>query len=234
MAKRRARSLLLMYTKFVFPVLLGVFGICILVMLGIWQLQRLEWKTKILSNIEQKILAEPSRLTENLKEDIDQYRSVEVRGAMQPQEIHVLTSLRNVGPGFLVISPLKLTNGRLILVDRGFVPEDEKSLQRPQGEVKIIGNLLWPNEIDGFTPDPNFEKNIWFGRDLEKMSNHLQTEPILVVVREAYPSGQLLPQKIGVNIANNHLSYAITWFSLAAVWLGMTILLVYRIKRYSI
>tara|TARA_A100001011_G_scaffold283208_1_gene293502 strand:+ start:280 stop:960 length:681 start_codon:yes stop_codon:yes gene_type:complete len=220
--------------QLVFPVVFGALGVILLCGLGTWQIQRLEWKNKILDNIEQKIVAKPIKLPENLKEQTDQYLSVSVTGEVQFNELHVLTSLKNIGPGFLVISPLKLRDGRLIMIDRGFIPENEKNVMRMPGKIEVIGNLLWPNEIDGFTPDPNIKKNIWFGRDLIRMSEYLGTLPILVVARKTSFSDQTSPQRVGVNIANNHLSYAVTWFSLACVWFGMTILLVYRIKKYKL
>ena len=223
-----------MIRNLVFPILLGLVGVLLLSGLGIWQIKRLSWKTEILKNIEQKILATPIELPVNLKQEKDQYRSVVVSGITQPREIHVLTSLKTVGPGFLVIAPMILPNGRKIMIDKGFIAEDKKNLLRRHGQFKIIGNLLWPNEIDSFTPDPNIEKNIWFGRDLNKMAEFLGTDPILVVVRNISPPTTLLPQRVGVHIANNHLSYAITWFSLACVWFGMTILLIYRIKKYKV
>ena len=221
-----------MNRKLVFPLLLGLVGVFLLLYLGIWQIQRLYWKTTILKNIEQKIVAKPIELPITPDPEDDQYRSVVVSGVIQPQEIHVLTSLKAVGPGFLVINPMILQNGRTIMVDEGFIPEDQKNSLRRQGKVKIIGNLLWPNEIDSFIPDPNIEKNIWFGRDLNKMAEFLGADPILVVVRKISPPNTALPQRVGVHMSNNHLSYAITWFSLAFVWFGMTILLVYRIKKY--
>ena len=223
-----------MYIKFVFPIALGLSGISVLIMLGVWQLQRLDWKNNLLSNIEQKITAEPVLLMEELTELDDQYRSVMVEGDILPGEIHVLTSLKNIGPGFLVIVPFALADGKIIMVDRGFVPEAEKKLSRSHGKVKLVGNLLWPNETDGFTPDPDVKKNMWFARDLEKMSNHLKTDAVLIVMRQSEPVGKPVPQQIGVHIANDHLGYAITWFSLAVVWFGMTSLLVYRIKKQSV
>ena len=225
-----------MYRKLLFPLIFGTVGIAILSGLGIWQVQRLQWKTTILAEIEQRIVAQPVKLTNGLAIDMDkdQYRSVKVNGTVQAEEIHVLTSLKQVGPGFLVISPLKLNDGRLVLIDRGFIPESEKNSERILGEIKIIGNLLWPNETDHFTPDPNIEKNIWFARDLKKMSDHLGTDPILIVASNVNPPGNLIPQRIGANVANNHRSYAITWFSLAVVWFGMTILLVYRMKKHNV
>ena len=218
--------------QLVFPVIFGVLGVSVLCGLGTWQLQRLDWKTQILANIEERILAKPVELPKNLKQQSDQYLSVVVTGEIKAREIHVLTSVKSIGPGFLVISPLELQNGKLIMVDRGFIPVAKKNLVRIPRTIKVIGNLLWPNEIDSFTPDPNIEKNIWFGRDLMRMSEYLDTDPILMVARKTSPPSEILPQRVGVNIANNHLSYAITWFSLACVWFGMTILLVYRIKNY--
>ena len=220
-----------MLKKLVFPISFGVFGVVVLCSLGTWQLQRLEWKTAILTNIEQRISADPTELIPPLIQEKDQYRSVVLTGDIQAQEIHVLTSLKNIGPGFLIISPLELPDGKLIMVDRGFVPEKEKNLIRSIGRAKIIGNLLWPNEIDSFIPAPNMQKNIWFGRDLTKMAEYLGTDPILVVVRNMDPVGKPLPQRVGVQLSNNHLNYSITWFSLACVWFGMTSLLVYRIKK---
>ena len=223
-----------MYIRFVFPIALGLSGIVVLIILGIWQLQRLDWKNNLLSNIEQKITAKPVRLMDEPTELEDQYRSVIVEGSILPGEIHILTSLKNIGPGFLVVVPFALADGKTIMVDRGFVPEVEKNLSRSRGKVKLVGNLLWPNETDGFTPDPDVKKNMWFARDLEKMSNHLKTDPVLIVMRQSEPIGKPVPQQIGVHIANDHLGYAITWFSLAVVWFGMTILLVYRIKKQQV
>ena len=223
-----------MRLKFLFPVFMGLVGIITLLLLGIWQLQRLEWKTNLLSNIERKIMAEPVPLIKNLIEVKDQYSSVTIEGTIKPGEIHVLTSIKNIGPGFLVIVPLELLDGKIIMLDRGFIPEVEKNLARSHGRVKLIGNLLWPNETDSFTPDPDVKKNMWFARDLKKMSNHLEADQVLVVMRQSEPVGKPLPQPIGIHIANDHLGYAITWFSLALVWFGMTILLLYRIRKQQI
>ena len=217
-----------------FPLLLGFIGITVLCGLGVWQVKRLEWKTQILEKIEEKISAEPTELPSISKKETDQYLSVFLTGMLGSREIHVLTSKKNAGPGFLVISPLELPNGKSIMVDRGFIPEVQKSANRFSGKVNLIGNLLWPNEIDIFTPNPNIDKNIWFGRDLSKMARYLGVDPILVVTRNISPSGMPEPQRIGINIPNNHLNYAVTWFSLAFVWFGMTILLIYRITKQDL
>ena len=96
----------------------------------------------------------------------------------------------------------------------------------------MVGALYWPDETDGFTPAPDREANIWFARDLGPMAEALGTEPLLIVAEQH--SGSLgggewpKPLRLGVNLANNHLQYAITWFSLALIWAVMSALLVRR------
>ena len=66
--------------------------------------------------------------------------------------------------------------------------------------------MLWPDETDSFTPEPNKYNNIWFARDLKLMSYELMTEPVLVVVSESSLDTGSILQPVGVNIANDHFS----------------------------
>ena len=116
----------------------------------------------------------------------------------------------------------------------GFVRETARAAARPGGaEVDLVGNLYWPDEVDGFTPAPDRDEGIWFARDIPAMADALDTEPVLLVLREA-PQTDLgvtpFPVDTGA-IPNDHLSYAITWFLLAAAWLGMTLTLLWRIRQ---
>jgi surfeit locus 1 family protein len=214
--------------------MLGIVGCTILINLGIWQSKRLEWKTEVLSEIDKKLKAFPGDLPQEVSKNQDQYRSVGLTGRFIENELHVLTSIKFKGPGYRVIAPFLLDDGRLIMVDRGFILETEKLISRPLGIATIKGNLLWPNETDNFTPEPNFELNIWFSREINLMSKELGTEPILLVLKESDILQGPDPQPIGINIPNNHLGYAITWFSLAIVWFGMTGYLLWRIKFKSL
>ena len=96
----------------------------------------------------------------------------------------------------------------------------------------IRDSLYWPDEIDSFTPEPDQEKKIWFARDIKRIALELNTKPILLVARSITPNNSnvmMLPIS-SVRIPNNHFQYAITWFSLAFVWLGMTVYLLWRIR----
>ena len=103
----------------------------------------------------------------------------------------------------------------------------------PEGVITVTGNLHWPDEVDGFTPDPDTLRNQWFARDVDAMANHLDTEPTLVILREMSVSdAPVTPLPVTSDgIPNNHLGYAIQWFGLALVWLGMTAFLAWRIRR---
>jgi surfeit locus 1 family protein len=98
----------------------------------------------------------------------------------------------------------------------------------------VVGALYWPDEIDSFTPAPDREANIWFARDLLPMAAALGTEPLLVIAESVSPpppGGWPKPLRLGVNLPNDHLQYAITWFSLALIWAAMGTILVRRERR---
>jgi surfeit locus 1 family protein len=218
--------------RIVFPVVLGIAGCAVLVALGTWQLRRLEWKEAILAEIEAKIAAVPVALPEAPDPGRDGYLPVTVSGALGGEELHVLTSQKEAGPGYRVISVLT-AGERRVMVDLGFVPEAAKDAGRMAEAVTVTGNLHWPDETDGWTPAPDAARGIWFARDVPAMAAALGTEQVLVVAREVTGSDPgVTPWPIDTAaIPNDHREYAITWFSLAAVWAAMAGLLAWRAVR---
>ena len=214
-----------------FPVALGVLGVAVLLALGTWQLRRLEWKTAILADIDARIVAAPVAVPQSPDPAADRYLPVTVTGALGGEEARVLTSFGDEGPGFRVISAMT-TGDRRILVDLGFVPEAQAEAPRMAEGVTVTGNLHWPDETDGWTPAPDRARNVWFARDVALMAEALGTEPLLVVARDVEPPLGTTPMPVdSAAIANNHWQYALTWFSLAAVWAAMSILLARRALR---
>lgn len=207
--------------RILFLLIFGLAGLAVLVSLGTWQVQRLAWKEGILADIEARIAADPVPLPQAVDPEADRYLPVEVSGEMLPGEIHVLVSVKQVGPGYRIIAQFR-TGDRTILVDRGFVPTTAKQAERQIGLMQVVGNLHWPAEIDGYTPDPDRAGNIWFARDVPAMADALGAEPILLVARsQTDPAIMPLPVDT-VGIPNDHLQYAMTWFGLALVWAAMT------------
>ena len=207
----------------------GLVGTAILMSLGFWQLQRLTWKTGILAEIDARLAESPVALPITPDPVADKYLQVEVAGKIVEGELHVLT-FGDGGPGFRVIAPMLLEDGRLILVDRGFLPETEKNVVRAGGDVTAIGSLVWPQETDKYVPDPNREKNIWFARDVSLMAEALETGQVMLAISRSTNNDGITPQRVAVNISNRHLEYVMTWFSLAAIWIGMTGYALWRIK----
>ncbi len=220
-------------SRLIAPLIFGLGGAAVLIGLGVWQLQRLEWKTGELAAIDARLTDAAVALPVAPDPVADRFLPVNVSGRLTGPELGVLTSIKEVGAGFRIIAALQTTEGRMIMVDLGFVPEAERATPRPKEDLTVTGNLLWPDETDGFTPPPDTGRNIWFARDVAAMATALGTEPVLVVVRTVDPApGLITPLPVTtVGIANDHLQYAITWFSLCFVWLGMTGLLLWRIRQ---
>lgn len=214
-------------------IVFGAAGVAVLVALGVWQLQRLEWKSGIIANLEERFAAAPVAIPEAPAPGSDGFLRVAVEGAVGEGEVHVLTSLKPEGPGYRVIVPIEMDDGRQVMADLGYVPERLKaSAARPlPARIELVGALYWPEETDGFTPDPDIDRNIWFARDLAPMARSLGTEPILVIA-ESHDAGDWpRPRRLGVNLPNDHLQYALTWFSLAAIWAVMSAALLRRERR---
>lgn len=220
--------------RYIFPVLLGVLGVAILLELGFWQLRRLAWKEDMIARITAKIDAPAQELpAPGTDAKPFKYTPVTIRGATTGEELLVLSGEKDVGAGYEVISAFETGEGRRVLLDRGFVDEEHKTSPRPATAMIVQGNLHWPEESDSYTPAPDAKTGLWFARDVPAMAAKLGTEPIFVQARSIAGDAQgVAPRPLGLEgIRNDHLQYAITWFSLAAVWLGMTAFLIWRIRR---
>ena len=220
--------------RYLFPLILGLAGVGILLSLGTWQMRRLAWKEDLLATINAKISAAPVELSSLPVPDPEKqrYLPVQVSGTTG-EDLLVLSGMKDVGAGYEVISALTTPEGRRVLLDRGFIPEELRSTPRPPVAITVTGNLLWPNEEDNYTPAADPKQRLWFARNVTTMSQFLQTEPILVVTRQAQGDDPtIVPVPVDTSgIPNDHLGYAITWFSLAAVWAGMTVYLLWRIRQ---
>lgn len=217
--------------KQIITAVLLVLGLASFVGLGVWQLQRLEWKQGVLAEIEAQIAGEAVPLPAEPDPEADRYQPVEISGAMGEGELHVLVSSRDYGAGFRIIAPFTTGDGRRIMVDRGFVLNEAKDAARTTGEMRLEGNLHWPDERDSYTPEDDPEGNWWYARDVEKMARALGTDPVLVIARTR-TDPQVRPMPVTTEgIPNDHLEYAMTWFLMAVTWVGMTGFALWRIRR---
>jgi surfeit locus 1 family protein len=125
-----------------------------------------------------------------------------------------------------VFSPARLSGGSLVVVNRGFVPEGRQDLKtrpdgEPEGVADIVGVMRWPEPRGAFTPNDEPGKSLWFARDPAAMAAAKgwgDVAPFYIDQEAPAPAGGL-PRAgpLKVNLPNNHLQYAVTWYGLAAV-----------------
>ncbi|MGX0974859.1 surfeit locus 1 family protein [Roseovarius sp. MBR-51] len=214
------------------PLIFGIAGVAVLVGLGKWQVERLAWKEVVLADIAAHIAATPVDLPEAVDPTDDRYLPVAVTGQIGDAALRVLVSQKQIGAGYRVISALD-TGTRRVLLDRGFVKVSADISAPPDGEITVTGNLHWPDERLSSTPENDVAGNIWFARDIAQMAEVLGTEPMLIVARAlSVPEVGVSPLPVDTSgIPNDHLSYAITWFSLAAIWAAMTGVFIWRMRQ---
>lgn len=220
--------------RFVIPALFGLIGFAVLVTLGVWQVQRMEWKHGIVAEIEARIGAEPVPLPDTVDAGHDNFRPVTLIGTVDGASLRVLGAWRAGGTGFRIVAPV-VAEGRRVMVDLGVVPLDRiDDLALPRTALRITGNLNWPDDAGSGVPEPDGTN--WYAREVGPMAQALNAEALMIVARQIEPPlASVTPVPVGTTgIPDNHLGYAIQWFGLAAVWLGMTLFLLWRIRRRTL
>ncbi|HEY5049133.1 MAG TPA: SURF1 family protein [Rhizomicrobium sp.] len=210
------------FTLFAVPLLALLAG------LGVWQLDRLQWKLQLIAAMNRNMHAAPISIDRALAMDLSkaQYRRVLLTGRfINARESYVFTTDEQGAPVYHVLTPLLSGNGREIMVDRGLVPpflRDPSSRRQGElvGELHIVGILRTPDAPGPFTPQPDPAGNIWFARDLKGIAaaRHIRLSAPVIVEADAHanPGGWPRGGQTRVNLPNDHLQYAITWFLLAA------------------
>jgi surfeit locus 1 family protein len=207
-------------------------GLALLIGLGMWQLQRLEWKEGIIARIEARTERKPMSLQQAIALTREggntAYYPVQAEGRFHHSRERYLYAMSLDGePGWHVITPLETVDGTFVLVDRGFVPEalrDPSSRRLGQIEevVTVTGLVRTPEEQSAFIPDNDDEANQWFSRDLPAMARSMfpggtvQVAPFFLEAGPSeVPGGWPEGGQTRLKLDNNHLQYAITWFGLA-------------------
>lgn len=223
-------------------------ALAILISLGNWQVRRLAWKENLLATIDARTHANPLPLEEALEkmaagEDIE-YLPVAVSGTYIPgTELHLLSTWKGAS-GWNIYQPLRLNDGAVLLVNRGFVPYDRKDPATrpeslPKGEQALVGLARLPlaGKPGFLVPDNDPAKNQYYWKDLAAMSQaaRLNGKTVLPLFVDAGPYGDPLKLPIGgvtnIDLPNNHLQYAVTWYGLALALVGVVGVFLWRRYR---
>jgi surfeit locus 1 family protein len=202
--------------------------------LGIWQMERREWKRDIIDRIAANQAAPPMTL-DQLLSGIPlrhEYGRVKVAGTFEHGREFFLAarSLKNK-VGLQVIVPLKTDDGRVVLFDRGWVPDRNAATQvaaQPSGRVELTGLVRRSQIRARFAPENVPEKNVWFQADVPLMRKMAGAPPdpkldsfFLESDATPNPGGMPVGGQTRLEIPNDHLQYAITWFLIALALAGV-------------
>ncbi|MDP4002317.1 SURF1 family protein [Methylobacterium sp. NEAU K] len=227
------------------PALATLIALAILLGLGIWQIERKAWKEDLIDRIVRQTKAEPVAPPAPDAWDAgrDEFRHVRVSGRfLNDREtlVHGLAAGETPGralQGYYVITPLLREDGGTALINRGFVPTElkEQSDRRDgliEGPTTVTGVLRASEARGMFVPEPDPARGEWFNRDVAGIAaaRGITDAAPYLIESDAVPGQTTWPRggQLKVDLPNNHLQYAFTWFALAACLIGVFGVFAYR------
>jgi len=202
--------------------------------LGTWQVQRRAWKLDLIARVEQRVHAAPADMPgpaawPDISAARDEYRRVRATGTFLHDRETLVVASTERGPGYWVMTPLRLADGTMVLVNRGFVPPERRDRstrpeENPGGEVALAGLLRMTEPGGSLLRHNDPAAGRWYSRDVQAIAAARGLGPVApyFIDAEAGPAGSAAPgAPVGgltvVAFRNNHLEYALTWYALALV-----------------
>ena len=203
-----------MKNLFLFKIFVFLF-ITLFCLLGTWQLYRLQWKQDLINQIDIGLKSTPVQYSPNI---LKNYQRVTVIGKYIFDNQIYLYSLNEKGePGFDVITPFETLNKENVLINRGWIKKElKKKTPEVSDRVNITGILRAANKKNFFTPENDLKRNIWFYinlSDIEYITGKKYNNYIIYLENKKITIPK--PKKITIDLPNNHLKYAITWYSIS-------------------
>jgi surfeit locus 1 family protein len=220
-------------TPFVLFLLLG-FVFLVLLALGSWQVKRLIWKQDLIARVDARAHAAPvAPPTDwaNITADNSEYLRVSVSGTYQYQHQEYTTALTALDGGYWVMTPLVTADGNTVYINRGFIPTaSRKAFEQdtpPDTGIVTVSGLLRMPEHSAFLRTNEPELRRWYSRDVASMGQQAGLSNIAPYFIDADRTADATALPIGgmtqISFPNNHLVYALTWYGLAALLVGMLI-----------
>ncbi|NBZ87746.1 SURF1 family protein [Stagnihabitans tardus] len=198
-----------------FLVVLSVLGVALFLALGVWQVQRLAWKTALIAEVDMRLASAAVPATEA---GAPEYTRLTVKGRYLARQI-LVKAVTEEGQGDWVMTPLTTDQGWTLWVNRGFLPDGE-TLPPPPAQAEVTGLARDSQPGGGFlrANDPTADR--WFSRDVAAMSAASGVQAVGWFL-DAETGGPLpVPGLTVVEFRNSHLIYAVTWFALALLLAG--------------
>lgn len=202
--------------------------------LGVWQVERRAWKLALIERVDQRIHAAPvdapgpERWT-GMTASGDEYRRVRLSGRFLNDREAQVQAVTDHGRGYWVLTPLVADAGFTVLVNRGFVPAERRApASRRAGQVEAqvtVTGLVRVSEPNGaFLRSNDAAADRWFSRDVAAIAAARGLGEVAPYFIDAEPMPGGADRPIGgltvIAFSNNHLVYALTWFTLALMALA--------------
>jgi surfeit locus 1 family protein len=211
----------------------AIIGVVLLLGLGSWQMVRLDWKTDLIAERTAQLEAPPIVLpTDNADLLAVMWAPVKLTGRfLHDQEIFLAARSQRGNVGSHVLTPFVRDAGPTVLVNRGWVPEERRDPARRaaaqlEGTVSVVGLVTPGAGRNFFTPDNDPASSFWLSVDYAAMGTAVgrDLQPV-VIDAGATPNegGFPLGAQTRLDIPNDHLQYAITWYLLALILVAVYI-----------
>jgi cytochrome oxidase assembly protein ShyY1 len=216
------------------PVLMTAVMVAVLLALGAWQLERRGDKLALIATLDQRLAAAPVALPPaarwgELTQASDEFKRVNLTGIFDARETAQVfatpSPLRKdvTGTGVWAFAPLRLAGGETVVVNRGFVADGQTAVGPANAQTTLTGYIRFAEQPTWLTPQADRAKRLWFVRDHRAMAASLgwaepqRLAPFYIDLEGPVPAGGVpKPGPLTVNLKNDHLQYAVTWFLLAA------------------
>jgi surfeit locus 1 family protein len=203
----------------------------VFIALGFWQLERRIEKLALIAAVEQRVHAPPGAPPgpgewRRISSKSDAYRAVRIGGVFLHDRETLVHAVTAQGAGYWVMTPLRTEAGWMVLVNRGFVPpenrgRDARRAGEPKGLVTVTGLLRTSEPGGAFLRSNDPGRDRWYSRDVAALGRARHLAMLAPYFIDAEASEEETRQPVGgltvLSFPNNHLQYALTWFALAAL-----------------
>ena len=213
--------------------------------LGSWQLQRLQWKTALIAQVDRRVHAAPvaapaADAWATLSKAKDEYRHLRLTGRFLGELATPVQASTELGSGYWLLTPFCSDDGAIVMVNRGFVPKaPAQAAGQARGPACSLGTggagitgLLRMSEPGGaFLRHNDVAAERWYSRDvaaiaaargLPRVAPYFLDQDAASNAMAAAPVGGLTV----ISFNNNHLVYALTWFAMGLMAAGACIMVV--------
>ncbi|MBS7702316.1 SURF1 family protein [Chelatococcus asaccharovorans] len=244
------------FRQFVVPALCTLVALAILLGLGFWQIERLQWKEGLIARIGTRIHDVPVAVPPEAEWGAwsaaeDEYRPVRAEGRFLNDKTVYVTANAELRPkagatlGYMVLTPLALADGGIVIVNRGFVPRELRDSLRLDAAANndratVTGLMRAPQEQGWFVPDDQPSRDApgrgdWYTRDPVRIGASLGLDRVapFLIDEELVEGGPPWPRGglTVISFPNKHLEYALTWFGLAATLVAVFLIWALRQRR---